>query len=58
MPTTPAAQSTTSAISVAPKVVGLTVELAYYTGQRRSDLLKLRLSELMEQGIRIRRPRG
>ena len=39
--------------SVAPLAVALTVELAYYTGQRRADLLKLRLADLTEAGIQI-----
>jgi integrase len=39
--------------SVAPLAVALTVELAYYTGQRRADLLKLRLADLTEEGIQI-----
>ncbi|MHB1320156.1 MAG: hypothetical protein ACYCY0_01115 [Acidithiobacillus ferrivorans] len=39
--------------SVAPLAVALTVELAYYTGQRRADLLKLRLADLTEEGIKI-----
>lgn len=49
----PSQEEIEAVISVAPEVVGLAVELAYYTGQRRSDLLKLRLSDLVEQGIQI-----